>query len=98
MKVLELLWLPKEQSECSLFDIKYQSKKISIILKTDEVLSEGEAFFTLIDRTSRQVLKFPINEYEGKEIFSVDISIDNHINYLTTGIWDAYLQKKKMEL
>lgn len=98
MKVLELLWLPKEQSECSLFDIKYQAKKISIILKTDEALSEGEAFFTLIDRTSRQVLKFPINEHEGKEIFSVDISIDNHINYLTTGIWDAYLQKEKMEL
>ncbi|MFJ7683423.1 CDP-glycerol glycerophosphotransferase family protein [Peribacillus butanolivorans] len=95
MKVLELLWLPKEQSECSLFDIKYQTKKISIILKTDEMLDEGEAFFTLIDRTSRQVLKFPINEYEGKEIFSVDISIDNHINYLTTGIWDAYLQKEK---
>lgn len=95
MKVLELLWLPKEQSECSLFDIKYQGEILNITLKTDEMVKEGTVSFTLIERSSQQVLKFPVNEYGETDILSIDISIDNYINYLTTGIWDAYLQNEK---
>ncbi|MFS0671031.1 CDP-glycerol glycerophosphotransferase family protein [Peribacillus frigoritolerans] len=95
MKVLELLWLPKEQSECSLFDIKYQGEILNITLKTDKMVKEGTVFFTLIERSSQQVLKFPVNEYGETDILSIDISIDNYINYLTTGIWDAYLQIEK---
>jgi CDP-glycerol glycerophosphotransferase len=95
MKVLELLWLPKEQSECSLFDIKYQGEILNITLKTDEMVKEGTVFFTLIERSSQQVLKFPVNEHGETDILSIDISIDNYINYLTTGIWDAYLQNEK---
>ncbi|EOQ19533.1 hypothetical protein KOY_01833 [Bacillus cereus VDM021] len=95
MKFLNLLWLPKEQGKCFLQEIKYNQTKLNIVLRLDDFTKDLELsrqYFVLINRTSKEEIKFNNDIQNNSNLLNVEIGMTEHIESLVKGIWDAYLQ------
>ncbi|TDK62185.1 CDP-glycerol glycerophosphotransferase family protein [Bacillus salipaludis] len=87
-----------KRTVCSLSNVKYQNDRISILIKldfSDEAYSKGAKFLYLINRKSKESLKFP-NSTKGDDLqLQFEILVNRQKDFITNGIWDAYLQIEK---
>ncbi|HDR7867671.1 MULTISPECIES: CDP-glycerol glycerophosphotransferase family protein [Bacillus] len=95
MNFLRFLWLPKEQGHCVLQEIKYSQQKLNIVLRMEGItrnLGLDKYYFILVNRKSKEEIKVCANIQNNTDLLDAQVELNDYIESLAKGIWDAYLQ------
>ncbi|OOR31536.1 CDP-glycerol glycerophosphotransferase family protein [Bacillus cereus] len=95
MNFMRLLWLPEEQGHCVLQEIKYSQQKLNIVLRIEGITRNpglDKYYFILVNRTSKEEIKVFANIQNNTDLLDAQIELNEYIESLAKGIWDAYFQ------